>query len=226
LALESDPDVKTGWLIIIGTVPIVVLGYCSRWQIRTVFRSLGLTGAVLIAFGAALGLADRLGAGTNRLSDLCYRDGLLCAPGARPHSRRVAFWRDDHHRPGPRLCQAAITEYAFLLALPAVFGSGLFELVTSTRERKAYGARKPPSQRRGLGVGLRSSLSDEVHFEAQLPAVCPLQGASRREFAGDALKARGLQLTIQAARRPGAQQKAVNFGSFAPWRLALSFSIL
>jgi len=157
LALESDPDAKTGWLIIIGTVPIVVLGYCSRWQIRTVFRSLGLTGAVLIAFGAALGLADRLGAGTKRLSDLSYRDGLLCGlaqalaliPGvSRSGATTTIGLALGYARP-------AITEYAFLLALPAVFGSGLFELVTSTRERKAYGARETAiATGVAFGVGL------------------------------------------------------------------------
>ena len=55
---RNDPDARMGWLIIIGTVPIAVLGFLLQSLIRDNFRSLWITAVVLIVFGILLGLAD------------------------------------------------------------------------------------------------------------------------------------------------------------------------
>ena len=66
-----------GWLIIIGSIPIVVLGLLFQDQIRDTFRSLWLVAIVLIVFGILLGIADRVGAKRKReLTDLTYPHGL------------------------------------------------------------------------------------------------------------------------------------------------------
>ena len=52
---RNDPDARMGWLIIIGSVPIVVLGLLFQDQIETVFRSLWLVAIMLIVFGVLLG---------------------------------------------------------------------------------------------------------------------------------------------------------------------------
>jgi undecaprenyl-diphosphatase len=138
---KDDPDVRTGWSIIIGSVPIALAGYFGQRYIRSVFRSLWLTANVLIVFGILLGLADRLGRRTRELSDLGYGHGILCGlaqalaliPGvSRSGATTTMGLALGYTRP-------AAAKYAFLLAVPAVFGSGSYELATSFREGSVYG---------------------------------------------------------------------------------------
>lgn len=139
---RSHPDVRLGWLIIIGTVPIVVVGFLAQDYIRSVFRSLWLVAAVLIIFGIILGLADLLAKRTRELEEMTYRDGIVIGlaqvlsliPGvSRSGSTMTAGRLLGYTRP-------AAARFGFLLAVPAVFGSGLYELVHSFGEPEgAYG---------------------------------------------------------------------------------------
>lgn len=133
---RNDPDVRMGWLIIIGTIPIVLVGYFAQEYIRSAFRSLWLVAIVLIVFGIILGLADWLGKRTRELNDLTYPHGLLygaaqmlaLVPGvSRSGATTTMGLALGYTRP-------AAARFAFLLAVPAVFGSGLYELVTAIRE--------------------------------------------------------------------------------------------
>ena len=133
---KNDPDVRLGWLIIIGTIPIVLLGYFAQEYIRSVFRSLWLVAIVLIVFGLILGLADWLGKRTREIDDMSYRHGILIGiaqmlaliPGvSRSGATTTAGLALGYSRP-------AAARFAFLLAVPAVFGSGLYELVHSFSE--------------------------------------------------------------------------------------------
>ena len=133
---RDDPDVRMGWLIIIGTVPIVLVGYFAQEYIRSSFRSLWIVAIVLIVFGIILGLADWLGKRTRELTDLTYPHGLLygaaqmlaLVPGvSRSGATTTMGLALGYTRP-------AAARFAFLLAVPAVFGSGLYELVTAIRE--------------------------------------------------------------------------------------------
>jgi len=132
----SDPDVRMGWLIIIGTVPIVLVGYFAQEYIRSAFRSLWLVAIVLIIFGLLLGLADWLGKKTRELSELTYPHGLYYGaaqtlaliPGVSRSGATTSMGLAlGYTRP-------AAARYAFLLAVPAVFGSGFYELATAIRE--------------------------------------------------------------------------------------------
>lgn len=132
----SDPDVRMGWLIIIGTIPIVIVGFLAQDVIRSTFRSLWLVAIVLIVFGILLGLADWFGRRTRELSELTYPHGLAYGgaqmlaliPGvSRSGATTTMGLALGYTRP-------AAARYAFLLAVPAVFGSGLYELLTAIRE--------------------------------------------------------------------------------------------
>lgn len=134
---RADPDVKLGWAVIIGTIPIVLVGYFAQEYIRSAFRSLWLIAIVLIVFGILLGVADRLGRRTKALADLSYRDGILIGlaqmlaliPGvSRSGATTTAGLALGYTRP-------AAARFGFLLAIPAVFGSGLYELVHSFGEK-------------------------------------------------------------------------------------------
>jgi undecaprenyl-diphosphatase len=133
---RQDPDVRLGWLVIIGTVPIVIVGYFAQEYIRSTFRSLWLVATVLIVFGIILGIADYLGKRTRSIEQMSYGHGisiglaqmLALVPGvSRSGSTMTAGLALGYTRP-------AAARFGFLLAIPAVFGSGLYELVHSFGE--------------------------------------------------------------------------------------------
>jgi len=139
---RNDPDARLGWIVIIGTVPIVIVGYFAQEAIRSSLRSLWITAIVLIVFGILLGIADLLGRRTKELADVSYRDGILIGlaqmlaliPGvSRSGASTSAGLALGYTRP-------TAARISFLLAIPAVFGSGLYELVHSLGEPEgAYG---------------------------------------------------------------------------------------
>jgi undecaprenyl-diphosphatase len=171
---RNDPDAQMGWQIIIGTIPIGLAGYFAQHHIRSAFRSLRLTALVLIAFGVALGLADRIGKGTRELDDFGYGDGLLCGlaqalaliPGVSRSGATTTM--------GLALgfSRSAAAEYAFLLAVPAVFASGLYELRNSLRKSGPYGLKKTALATCvsfGVGFGFISLLMRFISKHSFLP---------------------------------------------------------
>ncbi|NMA78159.1 MAG: undecaprenyl-diphosphate phosphatase [Actinomycetales bacterium] len=126
---HSDPDVRMGWLVIIGSIPIGVLGLLFEDQIDHTLRNLYITAIMLIGFGLLLGLADRIAPQRKELKELSVRDGILFGlaqalaliPGvSRSGGTITAGLLMGYTR------QAA-ARYAFLLAVPAVFASGLYK---------------------------------------------------------------------------------------------------
>ncbi|MBG6054113.1 undecaprenyl-diphosphatase [Salinibacterium sp. CAN_S4] len=133
---KNDPDVRLGWLIIIGTLPIVAIGFLAQDTIRTVFRSLWLIAIVLIVFGIILGLADYFGKKIRPIEEMSYGHGiaiglaqvLALIPGVSRSGATMTMGLSlGYTRP-------AAARFGFLLAIPAVFGSGLYELVHSFGE--------------------------------------------------------------------------------------------
>ena len=128
---ESEKsDARMGWLIIVGSLPIAILGYLGSDVIRNDFRSLWLIATTLIIFGVILGVADKYGNSYRELANLNTRDGLLYGiaqsmaliPGVSRSGATIAMGRFLGYS------RQAALRYSFLLALPAVFGSGLYEL--------------------------------------------------------------------------------------------------
>jgi len=126
---RHDPDARMGWLVIIGTIPIAVLGLLFKDQIETAFRNLWLVALMLILFGLILGVADALGARVKTERDLTVRDGILYGlaqslaliPGVSRSGATISAGL------GMGYTRASAARYAFLLAIPAVLMSGLFE---------------------------------------------------------------------------------------------------
>jgi undecaprenyl-diphosphatase len=128
---ESEKsDARMGWLIIVGSLPIAILGYFGSDVIRNDFRSLWLIASTLIIFGVILGIADKYGKSDRELANLNTRDGLLYGvaqsmaliPGVSRSGATIAMGRFLGYS------RQAALRYSFLLALPAVFGSGFYEL--------------------------------------------------------------------------------------------------
>ncbi|AJP00978.1 UDP pyrophosphate phosphatase [Streptomyces cyaneogriseus subsp. noncyanogenus] len=140
--MRGDPDARMGWLVIVGSIPIGVLGVTLKDQIEGPFRDLRITAAMLIGMGVVLGFADRLAArdesgGRHRaakqrktLQDLGVRDGLIygicqamaLVPGVSRSGATISGGLFMGYR------REAAARYSFLLAIPAVLASGLFEL--------------------------------------------------------------------------------------------------
>ncbi|KDA05702.1 UDP-diphosphatase [Microbacterium sp. CH12i] len=130
---RNDPDARMGWLIIIGSIPIVVLGLVFQDQIETVLRSLWLVASMLILFGILLGVADYVGAKRRKLDQLTYPHGILfglaqalaLVPGVSRSGGTITMGLFLGYE------RAAAARYAFLLAIPAVFGSGFYQVFKS-----------------------------------------------------------------------------------------------
>ncbi|MDY7543907.1 MULTISPECIES: undecaprenyl-diphosphate phosphatase [unclassified Cryobacterium] len=127
---RSDPDARMGWLIIFGSLPIVVLGLVFQNQIESTLRNLWITATVLIVFGVLLGVADAVGAHRRRLKDITVTHGVIYGfaqalaliPGvSRSGGTITAGLFMGYER-------RAAARYAFLLAIPAVLGSGFYEM--------------------------------------------------------------------------------------------------
>ncbi|MFG2313107.1 undecaprenyl-diphosphate phosphatase [Streptomyces sp. NPDC048566] len=147
-AMRRDHDAQMGWLVIVGSIPIGVLGLTLKDQIEGPFRDLRITATMLIVVGIVIGIADRLAArdetgGRHRaakqrktLEALNTKDGLVYGfcqamaliPGV---SRSGATITGGLFMGYTR---AAAARYSFLLAMPAVLASGTFELKDAAEE--------------------------------------------------------------------------------------------
>lgn len=128
-ALRRSIDARMGWYVIIGTIPISALGLAFAHQIETAARNLWLVAGTLIGFGIILGIADALGRRRLALTDLNARDGigfgfgqaLALIPGVSRSGATITTGLALGYT------REASARYAFLLAIPAVMASGLYE---------------------------------------------------------------------------------------------------
>lgn len=150
---HSDPDVRMGWLVILGSIPIGVLGLLFEEQIDYSLRNLYITSAMLILFGLLLGLADRIAPQRKELTQLTVRDGIIFGlaqalaliPGVSRSGGTITAGLLMGYK------REAAARYAFLLAVPAVFASGLYKaaqevpaLLTADGRAAAVAAGSPP----------------------------------------------------------------------------------
>ncbi len=129
----TDPDARMGWYVIVGSIPIVLLGLLFQDAIEHALRNLWITAAVLAGFALILGWADKIGAKKKALRELTLRDGILFGlaqslaliPGVSRSGGTITM--------GLLLgyTRTAAARYSFLLAIPAVLGSGFYQLFKS-----------------------------------------------------------------------------------------------
>jgi undecaprenyl-diphosphatase len=132
---KGDPDARMGWLIIIGSIPIVVLGLIFQNRIETTFRDLRIVAIALVTFSLLLYWADRVGVKKGRLGDLTVGDGIIFGfaqslaliPGVSRSGGTITAGLFIGYT------REAAARYSFLLAIPAVLGSGLYEAYDSLK---------------------------------------------------------------------------------------------
>jgi undecaprenyl-diphosphatase len=128
--IRRTTDARLGWYILLGTIPISIFGLAFDDQIEEEARSLTLIGTTLIVLGLLLLVAERAGKRERELDDLTARDGLIIGfaqalalvPGV---SRSGATLTAGLFL---NLERATAARYSFLLSVPAVVLSGLYQL--------------------------------------------------------------------------------------------------
>jgi undecaprenyl-diphosphatase len=132
---QSDPDVRLGWFIILGSIPIIVLGLLFQQAIQTELRSLWVIAISFIVFGIILGVADAVGAKRLRLKQLSWphaiifglAQALALIPGVSRSGGTISAGLFLGYE------RRAAARYSFLLAVPAVFGSGIYEAYSAIK---------------------------------------------------------------------------------------------
>ncbi len=129
-AARQQPEWRMGWFIIIGSMPIVALGLALQNLIDREFRNLWVIGTTLVVLGVVLGIAERVGRKSRPIEQLTMRHAILLGfaqagalvPGVSRSGATISMGLFLGYE------RAAATRYAFLLAIPAVVGAGVFKL--------------------------------------------------------------------------------------------------
>ena len=135
-SLRGDPayrgtlDARLGWFLVVGTIPISILGLLFKDKIETDARQLTLIGIALIVLGLVLEAAERTGPKERGIETMTMRDATAIGFG------QAAALVPGVSRSGATISaglflgldRAAAARYSFLLSVPAVVLSGLFEL--------------------------------------------------------------------------------------------------
>ncbi len=128
--LRGRRDALLGWYIVVGTVPVLIVGVTLRDVIENDFRNLWVIGSVLVGGGIVLGVAEWVGRMNRPIDELGWRSAVLLGlaqalsvvPGVSRSGATISMGLFLGYE------REAATRFAFLLAIPAVVGAGLFEL--------------------------------------------------------------------------------------------------
>jgi undecaprenyl-diphosphatase len=127
---RATHDYKLAWAVIVGSIPIGLLGLLLKDFVKTSARNLWITATVLIVFALVLGLADQMAKHRREVEQLTMRDGVLMGlaqclaliPGVSRSGGTISAGLFLG------LTREAAARFSFLLAIPAVFASGIFSL--------------------------------------------------------------------------------------------------
>lgn len=133
---EQQRNAKLGWLIIIGTIPVVVLGLLFKKQIENDLRNLWVIATSLIVFGIVLAIADRFGKRQRSIEQLTFKHGiwfglgqaLAVIPGVSRSGGTISVGLALGYS------RQAAARFSFLLAIPAVLASGFYEFLNSYKD--------------------------------------------------------------------------------------------
>lgn len=136
---KKSADSKLGWLIIFGSLPVVVIGLAFKDLIENQLRNLWVVSFTLIVFGIVLALADRFGKQTREIENLTTKHGLLFGlgqalaviPGVSRSGGTISVGLALGYT------RRAAARYSFLLAIPAVLASGLYQFAKTYQDLPA-----------------------------------------------------------------------------------------
>lgn len=148
---RDNLDYKMGWYVIVGTIPIGLIGFLAKDAIRDNLRSLWVTASVLVVFSFVFMAAEKWGSRKRDFDQLTMKDSIImgCAqclaliPGVSRSGGTISAGLFIG------LKRSVATRYSFLLAIPAVLASGIFSLPDAFNP--THGQAATSSQ---LGVGV------------------------------------------------------------------------
>ncbi len=129
-AQRATLEYRMGWMVIVGTLPVSIIGFLAKDYIREALRNLWFTAGMLILFSFVFIAAERWGRRERQTEELTMRDAVIMGfaqclaliPGVSRSGATVSaglFLNQD---------RATATRFSFFLAIPAVLASGLFSL--------------------------------------------------------------------------------------------------
>lgn len=129
---RADPDYRFGWAVVLGSIPIGVVGLVFKDQIETTLRSLWFVGSMLLAWSAAMWYADSRATQVRHEEDVTWKDTLIIGvtqclaliPGV---SRSGATMSAGLLRGIDRV---TVTRLSFFLSIPALTAAGILQTVT------------------------------------------------------------------------------------------------
>lgn len=130
LPAERKTDYRMGWYVIVGSIPIVIVGVLFQHFIRGDVRNLWVIASAMVGFSFVIAAAEYVGRQQRHADQLTVRDGFLVGaaqclaliPGVSRSGATISaglFLGMD---------RALAARFGFLLGIPAVFASGLHEL--------------------------------------------------------------------------------------------------
>ncbi|KAB8289355.1 UDP pyrophosphate phosphatase [Bifidobacterium ramosum] len=135
---RGDKWATLGWNVIVGSIPIVILGFTLQNVIETTLRNLWITVTVLFVFGVLLWVVDDRARQIKTMDDMNNRDAFLFGlgqsmaliPGVSRSGGTITVGRALGYT------REAAVRLSFLMAIPAVVGSGLLEAVKAVKNYK------------------------------------------------------------------------------------------
>ena len=127
---------KLGWMIIIGTIPVVIIGFSFKHVIEGEFtKNLYVIAYSLVLLAVILAIAEKKAKFKKEMKDITMKDAII-----------IGFSQSLALIPGSSRSGTTITgglfmgltretaaRFSFLLSIPAVFASGMLELVQALK---------------------------------------------------------------------------------------------
>jgi undecaprenyl-diphosphatase len=128
---RGERDYRFGWAVILGSLPIAVVGLAFKDEIETTLRSLWFVAGALILWSGVMWFADSRATQERHEDDVTWRDTLIIGlvqclaliPGV---SRSGATMSAGLLRGIDRV---AVTRLAFFLSIPALTGAGILQTI-------------------------------------------------------------------------------------------------
>ena len=141
--LLETTEARMGWMIVAGTIPVVVLGLLFKHNIETTLRSLYVIAGAMIGLAVVLMLAEwlmcwrqRQGRALREMTGLGWLDAIVvgCAQCVAliPGSSRSGCTITGGLFMG--MSRETAARFSFILSLPAVFAAGIFECIQARHE--------------------------------------------------------------------------------------------
>jgi undecaprenyl-diphosphatase len=136
---RADPDWRFGWAVVLGSIPIGIVGLLFQDQIETTLRSLWFVGAALILWSLPMLYADRVGTQKRGESEITWKDTLIVGlaqclalvPGvSRSGATMTAGLLLGFDR-------VSVTRLSFMLSVPALTAAGILQAATAAGDISA-----------------------------------------------------------------------------------------